>query len=237
MVKYFIFFVALVLIYAGVSYIRLLYVVNQAHNVAILPQSAVWGSGQPLRYIAAGDSTAVGIGASREEETYPYKVAQFLAKNHQVTYKNIAVSGAKTQDVIAVQLPLIISFNPDVVTISVGANDATHLRSNLAIFENYQQIIKILLSKTQAQIYLTNIPHFTGATLLPQLYIYLLEAKSQSLNNQLDHFNSSRVHVVNIHDFGWDKFPDLRPTYSADQFHPSDIGYNNWAEAFKALIR
>jgi lysophospholipase L1-like esterase len=45
------------------------------------------------------------------------------------------------------------------------------------------------------------------------------------------------VQIVNIHDFGWDKFPDLSVTYAADNFHPNDDGYQNWANAFLEKIQ
>jgi lysophospholipase L1-like esterase len=195
------------------------------------------GKGAELRYIAAGDSTAVGLGASSVDQTYPYKLAQYFAKDKHVVYKNVAKSGAKTTDVINNQLDRIIAFNPDIITISIGANDQTHLRSNGSIFKNYQTVLNTLTEKTHAQIYFADIPNFNGASLLPWFYIQILEAKSKPLNKKLLELQSERTSLVSVHDFGWDKFPNRSVTYSSDHFHPGDIGYENWTQAFLSKIR
>lgn len=238
--KYLLIVLAIFVAYAAFSYFKILYYIHYSKNPHIAQTDQTFGSGQPLRYIAAGDSTAVGIGASTLDNTYTVKIAEALSLNNNVIYKNIGVVGARTDDVINKQLSQIIEFNPDVVTISIGANDNTHLVSNDRIYENYQEIIKRLLSETKAKIYITNIPNFSGAQLLPQVAIVVLEHRSKSLNPKLlaleNPPGNDRVKIINIHDFGWDKFPDRSVTYSLDYFHPSDAGYQNWTNAFLSKI-
>jgi len=192
------------------------------------------GNGPALRYIAAGDSTGVGYGASSVEATYTYKIAQFLAEDHAVEYRNISVSGYETGDVLEEQVPQIIAWRPDVVTISMGANDATHLVSSEKILENYKTIISELEKGTAAKIYLTDIPNFSGATILPWLYDEFLEYRSRQINPSLLALADPRVKIVDIYNFGWSAPPynDRAATYAADHFHPNDLGYQNWADAF-----
>ncbi len=234
--KYFIGVIILVLVYGLFTYGRIVYIARHSKNPEIKQESSELGQGPPLRYIAAGDSTAVGIGASSVKDTYPYKVAQTLSANLTVSYSNVAVSGAKTEDVLIKQLPKIIQSSPDVVTISIGANSATHLRSVQSIIADYRNIIAALTEKTHAQIYITNIANFTGARLLPWWYVSLLEYRSKKINSQIGELETDRVKIINIHDFGWDKYPDRQITYSFDHFHPSDIGYQNWTNAFVEKI-
>lgn len=234
--KYFIIILALLVGYIAFSYIRIIYYAHYSKNPQIVQKDFRFGSGPTVRYIAAGDSTAVGEGASSVEQTYTYQLVKELSKTNEVTHSNVAVRGAKTQDVINKQLSQIIEFSPDVVTISIGANDNTHLVSSDSIYENYQEMIERLLSETKAKIYITNIPNFTGATLLPRVAVAVLEHRSKSLNPKLLALENApgneRIKIINIHDFGWDKFPDRSVTYSFDYFHPSDVGYKNWADAF-----
>jgi len=234
--KYLLIIVAILVIYGLVTYGRLRYYVRFSPNPEIVQSDFVRGTGPSLRYIAAGDSTAVGEGASTVEGTYTVKIANELQKTNSVTYKNIAVSGSKTKHVINNQLQEIIKFNPDLITISIGANDLTHRISSEEILNNYQTIITELTTQTKAKIYITNIPNFTGADLLPWLYIKYLERTSEPINKQLQSLESDRVKIINIHDFGWDSFADKSVTYSLDHFHPSDIGYQNWANAFLSKI-
>ena len=195
------------------------------------------GSGPALRYIAAGDSTAVGYGASSLEKTYTYQIAEYLSKTNTVDYENIGVIGAKTSDVLQTQISQIIAFKPDVVTISIGANDATHLVSSDAILNNYKTIIAELEKKTSAQIYITDIPNFRAGNLLPWFYINLLEVRSEKLNPQIIALTDARTKIVNIHDFGIYQHPKAQIYYAADGFHPNDLGYKNWANAFISKIQ
>lgn len=235
--KYFLFILLIIALYALFMYGRFYYFVHYSKNPEIIQTDKTLGQGKPLRYIAAGDSTAVGEGASNVDQTYSVKIAQDFAQDNAVSYKNVAVRGAKTKDVINNQIPKIIEFNPDIVTISIGANDTTHLVPAKEIIENYKTIIAELANKTRAKIYITNIPNFSGANLLPWFYIKYLESNSKKVNTELLKLKTDRVSIINIHDYGWDKFPDISVTYSLDHFHPSDVGYSNWAEAFLSSIK
>ena len=234
--KYLLIILVLIGAYAAFSYFKILYYIHYSKNPQIAQIDQSFGNGSPLRYIAAGDSTAVGIGASSIENTYTVKIAKSLGESGSVEYRNVGVIGSKTDDVLNKQLPQIIEFNPDIVTISIGANDNTHLVSLDRIYKNYQEIIKRLLNETQAKIYITNIPNFTGAELLPTVAIAVLEHRSNKLNPKLIALENipgnERVRIINIHDFGWDQFTDRSDTYSLDYFHPSDAGYENWTKAF-----
>ena len=203
---------------------------------ALVHAESVVGQGQPLRYIAAGDSTAVGVGASELATTYPMQVAAMLARTTEVSYKNVAVSGAKTEDFIATQLPQILEYKPDVVTISIGANDATHLRSNERVLQNFKTILNTLVEKTDAVVYVANIPNFSEGTLLPWFYQKLLESRSVWLNRQIAELATDRVRVVNVHDTLLVQHNDRSKTFAADGFHPNDAGYANWTAAFQAEI-
>lgn len=193
--------------------------------------------GPNLRYIAAGDSTAVGMGASDVSKTYPNNVAEEFSKNNTVIYKNIGVVGAKTQDVLDKQVQQIIDFKPSVVTISIGGNDATHMLSAKKVAGNYKKIVEEILEKTEAIIYITTVPNFGWAEILPWFYRDLIEYRYAKVNEEIVALESNRVRVVNIHDFGWSQFPDKTATNAGDDFHPNDLGYQNWTDAFLDRIK
>ena len=196
-----------------------------------------FGSGPPLRYIAAGDSTAAGVGASNYQTTYPYQIAEYFAKTNTVDYKNIAVPGARTDDVIKKQMQEIVAYNPDVITISIGPNDATHLASNQTIIDNFRIIISSLEKQTHAKIYITDIASFQGAKILPWFYILLLNFRSMQANSKILALQNDRTKIVDIYTFGWDQYPDRSVTFAKDNFHPNDIGYENWTNAFLDSIQ
>lgn len=208
---------------------KFLYFFSQTKKLEnISPKNLEFGQGASIRYIAAGDSTAVGVGASSIENTYTYKVAEYLGTNSKVEYTSIGVIGAKTEDVIGFQLEEIENYYPDMITISIGANDITNLVNEKTIYKNFQIIKERLEKNTKATIYITNIPYLGGAKLLPFWFRKFIDKKAVRINHALLNLESERFKVINIHD----EIPRGAETFAADYFHPSDIGYKNWAKVF-----
>jgi lysophospholipase L1-like esterase len=83
-------------------------------------------SGLNLTYVVLGDSTAAGIGGTYASGI-AVSTARHLAQHNTITMTNLAVSGARMSDVRRHQLPMAEALRPDVVLLSAGANDVTHL--------------------------------------------------------------------------------------------------------------
>lgn len=229
MLKILILLLIVVALYALISYARIAYTVKKAANPNIKHTELTIGSGPALRYIATGDSTAVGEGATDSGHTYPDQIATNLSERFTVTYKNIGGQGAQTTDVIKNQLQTIIDFQPDIVTLSIGANDQTHLKSKQQILNNFKKIIERLTTDTKAIIYIANIPDFSNTGLLPAWYRKLIEHRSQPINTALQTLKNDRVKIVPIHELG-------TVALSGDLFHPNNEGYTRWAETFLNVI-
>src|SRR5207244_2891774 len=79
-----------------------------------------------ILYVALGDSTVEGVGASRHENNYVSLLhARLRAIYHNARLQNLGVGGATSADVLARQLEPAIASRPDLVTLSVGPNDIT----------------------------------------------------------------------------------------------------------------
>jgi lysophospholipase L1-like esterase len=221
--------IAAILLYAAFVVLRIQF---RPEIAEIVQPRVVLGKGAELTYIAAGDSTAVGEGATKVENTYAYQILTKLSETNQVKYKNIGVGGAQTTDVVEKQMPQIIAADPDIVTISIGANDLTHLVSSNKIIENYKTIIKDLTEQTHARVYLTDIPVLKNTKLLPWWYRKIIDRKANQLNKEIRGLETDRVKIVDIYNFGWDRYTNIQDTFAQDHFHPSDLGYQNWRDAF-----
>lgn len=84
------------------------------------------GLGEPLRLVLLGDSAVDGYGLATEE-SLPRQVAARLATRtgRRVQVRCLAVSGATSADVAALQLPLLRAAGEvDAVVVGVGVNDA-----------------------------------------------------------------------------------------------------------------
>lgn len=93
------------------------------HNTAdqFAAEYVIGEPGAPkLSYVALGDSTAYGVGASTLEHTYPYAVASAIASTgYQVHVQTMGRSGARLQEIVEVQLPKV-GVGADLISVSVG---------------------------------------------------------------------------------------------------------------------
>src|SRR5579872_3209473 len=80
---------------------------------------------KPFVYVALGDSTTEGIGASDPSKSFPSLVYKALQKElKHVSYYNFGKKFSKASDVLSDQLSKCIQLKPDLVSLSVGSNDA-----------------------------------------------------------------------------------------------------------------
>ena len=95
------------------------------------PDATGWyGRGRPgpaIKVALLGDSSAAGYGVARVEETPGAFLASGLAESadRRVHLRAFAVVGAESSH-LAAQVDRALPTSPDVVVISIGANDVTH---------------------------------------------------------------------------------------------------------------
>lgn len=175
-----------------------------------------------LLYVAIGDSAAQGIGASRPAHSYVGFIAAELRRHTDRTVRvaNLAVSGATVGLAIETQLPALAKLEPDIVTVSIGANDIASF--DPARFERqYGELLDALP------------PHAIVAD-LPTFYFMPAERKVRVANAIVRRLAAERgLTVVPLHArtrrYGlW----GVSTQFAGDLFHPNDRGYRVWAGAF-----
>jgi lysophospholipase L1-like esterase len=188
-------------------------------------------------YTALGDSTGVGVGA-REGGGYVARLFERIkrARPHSGV-NNLCVSGATTADVLREQLRPAISTRPTLVTLGIGINDIGRGISEEEFARNYEEIIKSLRAETKAVIVITNIPDISFAPVVPT-------SARDSTRRSVQLFNE-RVHriaeryelfVVDVYTETHRVIPTHPEFFSEDGFHPSDEGYQYWAETMWPAI-
>ncbi|GAA4577817.1 hypothetical protein GCM10023176_52100 [Micromonospora coerulea] len=81
-----------------------------------------------LRLVLLGDSSAVGVGVDRFEETVGGQLAHLLAEGptgRQVHLSSVGVAGSRSTDLATQVARALLGERPDVAVILIGANDAT----------------------------------------------------------------------------------------------------------------
>ena len=192
----------------------------------------VWRPGKFV-YVAIGDSTVEGVGASDPSRSCPALVFEKIKNEKKRAYfYNLGKSGARIKDVVELQLAKAVELKPDLITISVGANDLRH-RTKLRHFEkDFLELIKTLSEKTKAKIIISNIPDLSVVPSIPILVKHLLRFATGRFNRIIkEHAEQFRCILLDL--YTGSKIYGRKSTglISEDGLHPSDLGYALWANA------
>jgi lysophospholipase L1-like esterase len=116
------------------------------------------------------------------------------------------------------------------VTISIGINDLLQGTDEQQFTVNYEELLSRLM-KTGVPIVVTNLPDITVAPAISGVNTEDLNIRLQLFNKRIEELARSRgLRVVNLYQESLNtplSSPDL---FSADGLHPSDAGYESWAE-------
>lgn len=190
-----------------------------------------------LVYAALGDSLTAGIGVSSFDQTYVYRLAQTLSKDGNITLYDLGIPGAKTEDVIKKELPLVQSLRPNYVSLLIGLNDAMSLESPSTFRQNYQVILSSLNSLGTTKVIVISIPALSSAKTLYPPYNFLMGWRIRQFNSIISQLvkgkNYTYVDLYKATKTDFDKDPSL---YSADNFHPGFRGYKIWGDVIDGYL-
>lgn len=186
----------------------------------------------PIVYVALGDSTVEGEGATSQATTYVSHLAARLRDVYpRVSAVNLGVGGAKSADVLSGQLWRAIALRPTLVTISIGPNDITG-RVAVGEYERTMDAILARLAESGAVVVVNLLPdlavtpRFRGRAaeaavgrLTVEFNAALARAGGRHGAELVDLYGPSRAEV-----------PSRPELIGADGYHPSDLGYARWAQ-------
>jgi lysophospholipase L1-like esterase len=177
-----------------------------------------------LLYVAMGDSTAQGVGASRPERGYVGLLADDLAQRtgRSVRVVNLSVSGARVDGVLHDQLPalrrLVRDEPAELVTISIGSNDAGRTSP-----EAFRASLRRVLADLPRGARVADVPYFQGG---PRL------AAAAALSRVVREEVARRPDLVAVDLYDATREMTWRD-YAGDYFHPGDRGYQRYRRAFR----
>jgi lysophospholipase L1-like esterase len=188
-------------------------------------------------YVALGDSFTAGR-ESIEAERWADKLADGLrAVNPGLVYRNLAVDGADSAEVLE-QLPEALALAPDLVTVICGANDV--LLTSRPDVEGYERRLDEILRRLrdgapQTAILTATAPeswHFME--LRPRTRARL--AKALSDLNAVTRSVAARNRVPCLDVVGHPGLNDPA-NFSADGLHPSTLGHERAVEEISLSLR
>ncbi len=185
-------------------------------------------------YLVLGDSTAAGWGARQLAETYPYQIAEAVARRgFRVHVVNVAVGGARLHDVLNDQVRFLKTVRPQLVSLSIGANDATHFTSDADYTRDLKTLISQLRESTANDVLLANTPDMFQAPALPWPLAVAVGLRARRQNALWDSsLRDTSIHAVDLFHRGKLVYKRDHQLYARDMFHPSAKGYGIWAKLF-----
>ncbi len=192
------------------------------------------GSGRRLVWL--GDSTAAGVGASTSAGALPTQVADGLGAAG-VSVAVLAVSGARVADVLADQAPKVAGLQPNLVLISVGANDTIHLTGRGAFRHTYEKVVRAL--PAGVPVVLLGVPDMGAIPRFAQPLRAVSGWRGRNVDAEVRRVaaGSGALYADIAGPTGppFRRHPDRY--FAADDFHPSDAGYGLWADAVLKVLR
>ena len=184
----------------------------------------------PIVYVALGDSTGAGVGA--REGGYPDRLHKRIVERRTGSnLVNLCVSGATTEDVLQLQLQRGVAANPDLVTLGIGINDIGHRLTLDEFSKNYEEILSTLKQKTRAVIVVANLPDISSAPRIPRSMRREYQQQIEQYSRTLEEIAARHgVTVFDIYTITTRELASHPKYFSADGFHPSDAGYELWAQ-------
>ncbi len=195
-------------------------------------------SQKPFVYVALGDSTTEGVGASHPSKSFPYLVYKAIKKElGKVEHYNFGKKHSKIRNVLQTQLPKTLKLQPDLVTISIGYNDAARKIGTKKFRKDFQTLLKTLSEQTSAIIAVNNLPDLSIATAIPMLLKAYVKMKAKKINEILKQETQASGGIyVDLHAQSklLTKYKDL---LADDGLHPSDMGHAIWGSTIVSHIK
>jgi lysophospholipase L1-like esterase len=151
----------------------------------------------------------------------------------------LAVSGDRISDVLDGQLPKLAALpaSPELVFISAGANDVTHLTGPVEFRRTYRAVLDAL--PVHAKVVLLGVPDMGSPTRLLQPLRFITGVRGSTIDDVVR--GLARDHHATYVDIAGRTGPAFRRDpgryFAADGYHPNDEGYRLWKDAVIAALQ
>ena len=210
--------------------------------LAVLLFTACGAGGRPalpadrstaVLYVALGDSTVEGVGATSPERNYVSQLHERLRTVYpHARVANLGVGGATSADVLRRQLDRAIELRPNLVTLSIGPNDITTRVPVGAYEKNVDTILGRLRHETAAVVVVNLIPDLAVTPRFSRSRVREVVGRQTIVFNEALG-RTGRAHgaeLVDLYGASQRELPLHPELVWSDGYHPSDAGYARWAE-------
>lgn len=191
------------------------------------------GDGPLIRLLILGDSSAAGVGVATQQDALLGQAMGLLAPEAKINFDLVAVTGARTADVLG-WLDDLPDKSYDIVVTALGVNDVTKGVSLRRWLRLQNTLFNRIGAKFGAQrIIVSSLPPVGQFPLLPHPLRWVLGRQAARFDRNLHALVDRRPDCVAVRiDLGLDE-----TNMSEDGFHPGPTVYAAWAQEVVRLIR
>lgn len=225
----------LILLYVGWESVRMLHLLSISRElVAAAKPYSIRGVVEGTTVLILGDSTGVGVGAAKPEESVPGRIGEFYHATH---VENYSESGASARD-MQKQATHAQLASYDIALVMVGGNDIIRFRSAHSVAQTLEPVLEKL--KTRAgQVILVAPGNVGGAQLFSFPLSSIFHRATLRYHRAFQELaDSVGITYVNLYtEPHEDPFIKEPVRYLAvDKFHPSSDGYGLWFDRIARFL-
>jgi acyl-CoA thioesterase I len=199
-----------------------------------------------MRFVALGDSYTIGTSV-RAEERWPNQLVAVLAAEARAAGRepplelvgNPAVNGFTTRDVIAVELPQLEAFGPELASLLIGTNDVIQGLGEDRYRGNLEVILDAVTALTgPGRLFGVTSPDYTVTPAGRDYGDPVIRSAGLRRHNAIFAavLSARGIPVVDIHDLSLGAAAD-RSLVAGDGLHPSGRQYGLWVERIVPVVR
>lgn len=203
-------------------------------------------SSQQINLLTLGESTIAGVGVDQHKNGFTGALAKTLSQHSQfqVNWKVFAKSGYTAKQVALELIPEIKNFQPDLIVIGLGANDAFNFHSPKKWRAGMNAVLTGLNNKfPNAKIICNNMPpikEFPAFTpLMKKVIGNHVELLGNELNKMVKNYNNVDYINEKMTFENWINKFELklsRNDFFSDGVHPSKLTYQTWGREVADFI-
>ncbi len=193
------------------------------------------GTGDPVRLLVLGDSSAASVGITRTDGGIAAVLASMIARDtgRPVTWRAAGFNSATSGQIRDHVVPNLAWEPWTHIVLPVGTNDAKNFHTVPRFKKDFGGLLYALRAKFPgARIIWSPVVDMTRVPALPPLLAKILEIRAQAINAMAARLCFERGAVPAS------RLPIEDPLlgFAADGFHASEAGYRAWAEHLLPLI-
>ena len=196
-------------------------------------REGIAGSGEPLKLLLTGDSSAAGVGAASQKEALLGNVLRNLDTDYKISFQLVARTGARTRNIIK-RLQRLSDNKVDVAVTVLGVNDVTSGIPEKEWLSDQRELYGLLRKRFQADhILVSGLPPVSEFPALPQPLRWFLGRRALSFNAALERIcEQEGCQYISPERVGGDA-----SMMASDGFHPGPGIYKLWGEEIARTIR